>query len=194
VGLKTIEAAPDLETARQRADELRELAALAHKEVRRLARGLRPGVLEELRLEAAIARVCEDFQAAHQIPVQLNVAPGACDGLTTSVEIPLYRIVQEALTNAARHANATGIELWLERHENRLTLRVVDRGQGFRPADVEPAAKAAGKIGLASIRERAMMLGGDCTIHSERGKGTTVQVSIPLAGTEHGKDSRLHRG
>jgi signal transduction histidine kinase len=194
VGLKNVESAPDLGTARQRAAELRELAATAHKEVGRLARGLRPGVLEELRLEAALDRFCEEFQAVHQIPVQLNVSAGACDDLTTAVEIALYRIAQEALTNAARHANARGIEVLLRRQENRLTLRVRDYGQGFRPADDEPAAKAAGKLGLASIRERAAMLGGDCAIHSERGKGSVVQVSIPLAGPLDEKNSRLHRG
>ena len=194
VGLKTVETAANLDVAKQRADELRELAAVAHKEVRRLARGLRPGVLEELRLQAAIERVCEDFQAMHQIPVQLNISPAACDNLTTMIETSLYRIVQEALTNAARHANATGIEVSLERYDNKVTLRVTDRGQGFHTSDVEATAQSAATIGLASIRERALMLGGDCKIHSERGKGTTVQVSIPLAGPHDGKDTRLHRG
>jgi signal transduction histidine kinase len=192
VGLKNVESAPDLETARQRVEELRELAALAHKEVRRLARGLRPAVLEELHLEAAIERMCEDFQKSHQVPVQLRIAPAACEGLTTTIETSLYRIVQEALTNTARHANATGIEVSLDRSDNRLTLRVTDRGQGFRLENVA-AANNSGKIGLASIRERALMLGGDCSIHSARGIGTTVQVSIPLVGPDHVEDSRLHR-
>jgi signal transduction histidine kinase len=159
-----------------------------------LARGLRPGVLEELRLEAAIERVCEDFQGTHQIPVQLAIAPHACDDLSMTMETSLYRILQEGLTNAARHAHATGIEVSLERRENRITLRITDHGKGFRQADAEESAKATGKIGLASIRERALMLGGDCKIHSELGKGTTVQISIPVAGPNDGKDSRLHRG
>ena len=194
VGLKNVEAAPDFETARQRAEDLHDLAAVAHQEVRRLARGLRPGVLEELGLQAAIEQACNDFQAAHQIPIQLNISPGACDDLTATVETSFYRIVQEALTNAARHADATGIEVSIQRDDNKVTLRVTDRGQGFRTADVEAAAKATGRIGLASIRERASMLGGHSKIHSERGKGTTVQVSIPLARPNDGNDSRLHRG
>jgi signal transduction histidine kinase len=194
VGLKTIESAERLELAKERADELRELTARTHKEVGRLARGLRPGVLEELRLEAAIERVCEDFQAAHHIPVQLKISSAACEGLSSEIEISLYRIVQEALTNAARHAKASAIEVSLLRHDNTIRLQVADRGQGFHPDDATDEARFAGKIGLASIRERASMLGGEFTIHSQRGGGTTLQVAVPIAGPHDGKDSRLHRG
>jgi signal transduction histidine kinase len=194
VGLKTIESAGHLELAKERADELRELASRAHKEVGRLARGLRPGVLEELRLQAAIERLCEDFQAAHRIPVQLKISSLACEGLSNELEIALYRIVQEALTNAARHAKATAIEVSLERHNNTIRLRVSDRGQGFHPDEATDEARLAGKIGLASIRERAVMLGGEFKIHSQRGRGTIVEVTMPSVGPHDGKDSRLHRG
>jgi two-component system sensor histidine kinase UhpB len=194
VGLKTIEASPDLPTAKTRAEELRDVAALAHSEVRRLARGLRPGVLEELRLEPAIERLCEEFQTTHGIPVELNIAPGSCDQLTTNCETALYRILQEALTNAARHSGATGIEVSLTCRDNRIVLRVSDNGRGFSAMPAVGTAHDPGKIGLASMRERALMLGGQLMVHSEPNRGTTVQVSINMAEHRDAKNSSTHRG
>jgi signal transduction histidine kinase len=194
VGLKTIEAATDLDTAKRRADQLRELTSKAHLEVRRLARGLRPDVLEELHLEAAIERLCEDFQEIHRIAVRLEIEPGAGQGLTTTVETSLYRILQEALTNAARHASATAIEVWLDRGENGITLRVADNGLGFAVQEANHSAGASGKIGLASIRERAVLLGGECRVLSGKGTGTAIQVTVPAVDPNHGEDSRTDRG
>jgi signal transduction histidine kinase len=182
VGLKTIDSSATLDSAKARAADLHEAAASAHKEVRRLARGLRPGVLEELRLEAAIEQACEEFQAVYSVPVECNVSSAACSGLTTTIETSLYRIMQEALTNAARHAKASRVEVALGRQHDRVVLQIADDGQGFHLAENGHSAGQRGTIGLASIRERALMLGGDCTIHSEPGKGTTVQVSIPVTG------------
>jgi signal transduction histidine kinase len=179
VGLKTIDSSPTLDAAKDRAGQLRELASLAHCEVGRLARGLRPGVLEELHLEAAMERLCEEFQEMHNIPVRLTVEPGSCDALSTALETSLYRILQEALTNVARHANATGIEVLLKRGDNRVTLRVADDGRGFASHEADSGTMRTGRIGLASIRERALLLGGECKIQSERGTGTVVQVEIP---------------
>ncbi len=187
VGLKTIESVSNLETAKARAGELRGLAAIAHDEVRRLARGLRPGVLEELGLEAAVGRLCEDFERAHGTTVRLDVAPDACAGLSPAVETSLYRILQESLTNVARHAEATEVEVALHRSDDSITLSVVDRGRGF-PGERTESSTAKGAIGLASIRERALMLGGACLIRSEPGRGTTVQVSIPVSDNRNGKD------
>ena len=192
VGLKTIESVSDLTTAKARACKLHGWAAIAHEEVRRLARGLRPGVLEELGLEAAVGRLCEDFGQTHGTTVQLDVASGAYAGLSPVVEISLYRILQEALTNVARHAAAAEVQVSLQRSDDWITLSVVDRGRGF-PGERADSSTDEGTLGLASIRERALMLGGTCSIRSDVGQGTTVQVSIPIAGNHDGKDSRFHR-
>lgn len=192
VGLKTMESVPNVETAKARASELRALAAVAHEEVRRLAHGLRPGVLEELGLEAAIGRLCEEYGRTHGTTVQLDMASDAYAGLSPAVEISLYRILQEALTNVARHAAAAEIQVFLQRSDDWITLSVVDRGRGFIGERVDSSTDG-GTLGLASIRERALMLGGTCTIRSELGRGTTVRVSIPVAGYQHGEDSRFHR-
>ena len=181
VGLKTIELAPDFETAKSRSRALRDVAAAAHDEVRRLARGLRPGVLEELGLDAAIARVCEDYESAHGIAIRLEIPADTCRGLNPEVETSLYRILQESLTNVARHADAAEIEVSLHRRGNSITLSVADNGRGFPQSCKVESSAEIGTIGLASIRERALMVGGECTIQSDVGRGTIVKVSIPIA-------------
>jgi signal transduction histidine kinase len=182
VGLKTIELAPDLETARSRARSLRDVGAAAHEEVRRLAGGLRPGVLEELGLEAAVARICEDYERLHGTAIRLDVSPDASRGLSSDVETTLYRILQESLTNVARHAAATQLEVALHRRGNLITLSVVDNGRGFGSSIESDPTPAIKSFGLASIRERALMLGGECLVQSSAGRGTSVHVSIPVKG------------
>jgi two-component system sensor histidine kinase UhpB len=182
VGLKTIELAPDLESARIRARGLRHVGAAAHDEVRRLARGLRPGVLAELGLEAAVARICEEYERLHGTAIRLNVSPDACRGISPEIEMSLYRILQESLTNVARHAAATRIEVTLHRRGNAITLSVVDDGRGFPPSSQSDATSTGESFGLASIRERALTLGGKCLIQSHAQRGTSVQVSIPVEG------------
>jgi len=182
VGLKTIELAPDLETARIRAQGLRDVGAAAHDEVRRLARGLRPGVLAELGLEAAVARICEEYERLHGTAIRLDVSPDACHGLSPEIEMSLYRILQESLTNVARHAAATQIEVALHRRGNAITLSVVDDGHGFPPSSDLDTTSTGETFGLASMRERALTLGGECRIQSHAQRGTSVHVSISAEG------------
>jgi len=193
VGLKVIDTAPDLETARARAGELRELGAVAHEEVRRLAAGLRSGVLEELGLAAAIESMCRDYERTHGTTVHLNMSPEAFDDLNVAAETSLFRILQETLTNAARHAGAVEIDVALLQVGDVVTLSIHDDGRGFRADETREAADESPSIGLASIHERALMLGGKCHIRSEAGRGTTVQVTIPIAGNHNDNDSRIHR-
>lgn len=185
VGLKTMESIPDLSTARARAGDLRDLAAMAHDEVRRLARGLRPGVLEELGLEAAMGRLCEDFERTHGTAVRLDLASAALAGLSPAAELSLYRILQEALTNVARHADSADVEVVLHQSDGWITLSIADRGCGI-PEGRADSVRDGSTLGLAGIRERALMLGGTCSIRSHEGRGTVVQVSIPAAGNRDG--------
>lgn len=186
VGLKTVEMAADLDTAKHRASDLRQLTAVAHEEVRRLAHGLRPGVLEEMRLAAAIERLCEEFQSIHQVPVKRNISATACEQLTKDAELCIFRVIQESLTNAARHADATQIDVAIECRDNTIVLTIADNGTGFDRGDDSITEQASNTIGLASIRERASILGGKCLIQSRTGKGTTVQVIFPVPGPQHG--------
>jgi signal transduction histidine kinase len=180
VGLRTIEDAGDLETARARTREIREFASVAHGEVRRLARGLRPVMLEELGLASAVERLCEDFERAHGVKVTLLRDPPPAARLEPAAETALYRIVQEGLANVARHAGASQVEVRLQQEGRSLVLSVRDDGRGI---DVESLAAVKGRegsFGLASIRERALMLGGECAVRAEPGAGTAIEIRIPL--------------
>jgi two-component system, NarL family, sensor histidine kinase UhpB len=99
--------------------------------------------------------------------------------LSEEQELVVYRVAQEALTNVARHAHATRVQLWLERTDGRATLTVRDDGQGL------PSAATPSSHGISGMRERAMLIGAQLTIIGPTSGGTQVQLSIPLeAGTE----------
>jgi len=175
VGLRGCEEVADLDDARTRARDLRELAALAHGEVRRLARGLRPVVLEEFGLATAMSRLCEDFTRAHGIAVQLRCDPPELGRLEATLETALYRIAQEALTNVARHAGARSVDVALARDDASIVLSVHDDGQGFDASDADPR----GGFGISSMRERAAMLGGTLQVRTRRDEGTTLELRVP---------------
>ena len=179
VGLRTLEEAGDLETARARTCELRALAAAAHGDVRRLARGLRPVILEELGLASAAERLCEDFERAHGVKVTLDRDPTPWARLEPAAETALYRILQEGLANVARHAGASRVEVRLRRDGASLVLALRDDGRGFDAGEVAARKGSEGSFGLASIRERARMLGGECSVRSEPGAGTAVEIRVP---------------
>jgi len=180
VGLRAIEEAENLTTAAKRAHDLREFAGVAHDEVRRLARGLRPVVLEELGLAAALERSCEDFERTHAVKVQLQCDSKAARRLDPETETALYRIVQEALTNVARHSGASAVDVLLQQDESATTLSIRDDGLGFDVTDAASPDRASSGFGLDSIRERALMLGGDCSVRTGRGKGTKLEIRIPV--------------
>ncbi len=131
-------------------------------DVRQLVYGLRPPALDELGLAGAVERLAFG-------PVR---TAGDLDGLPAAVEVATYRIVQEALTNARKHADATRIEVRLER-DTRLRVTVSDDGKGL-PAD------ARAGVGMSSMRERAAELGGTCVVRGRRGGGTVVHAELPL--------------
>lgn len=182
VGLKTIEEAGDLATARARARDLRGFASTAHGEVRRLARGLRPVILEELGLLSAVERLCEEFQGTHGVKVTLVRDPMPDARLEPEAETALYRIVQEGLANVARHAGASRVEVRLGQRENALALSIRDDGRGFDAGDLDARRRAECGFGLASIRERTLMLGGECAVRAVPGEGTAVEIRVPLPG------------
>lgn len=179
VGLRTVEEAADLDTARSRAASLREFAALAHGEVRRLARGLRPTILEELGLVAALERLCEDFGRTHALDVAASCDLGESERLPPTTETALYRIAQEALSNVVRHAGASQARLRLAREGTQIHLSIHDDGCGFDAAAAETPLRRESGYGLGSIRERTLLLEGKLTLRSRAGEGTTVDVLVP---------------
>jgi two-component system sensor histidine kinase UhpB len=175
VGLGTVESAKDLPTAQKLAHELRVIGVDTHDEVRRIVRGIRPGVLEELGLAAALERLCEEFEEIHGIEVRLTAPDAAVGTLPWTVQISLYRILQESLTNVAKHAQARSVDVALTRASDMVTLTIQDDGRGFH----ETGSAGSSGMGLNSIRERARMVHGTCAIRAADGRGLLIQVTIP---------------
>jgi PAS domain S-box-containing protein len=180
VGLRTLAEAPSLIAAREQVAELRRVTARALDEVRRLARGLRPGVLDELGLVPAVEQLATDHTQMRSIAVEVSAVGFGLERLPPTVETALYRIIQEALTNVAKHAGARSANVVLQRRREVVQVIVSDDGCGF---DVEgtlrtPAARA--HLGLHGMRERAALLSGTVTIESTPGEGTTIYVRVPV--------------
>lgn len=193
VGLRAIGEAPSLQAARAHAGELRRIAARALEEVRRLLRGLRPRALDELGLVAALEHLAAE--AAQASGIEVDVQAGGLGGrrLPPAVETALYRIVQEALTNAVRHAKPRQVSVRVRRDGARVQAIVADDGDGF---DVEAALRGSGPwdhLGLHGMRERAALLGGSVVIESAPGAGTTLYVWLPVDGDD-GADPGPPRG
>ncbi|MGX7829327.1 ATP-binding protein [Actinokineospora sp. 24-640] len=169
---------PDSPTAALLA-RLRTELADAIGEIRRLAHGLRPPVLDQIGLVPALrayagalaSRTAQRDASGAGVTIMLEV-PTVMPRLPASVDVAVYRIVCEALTNVTRHANARScaVRLWVD---DELHIEVVDDGIGL------PERATAG-VGLASMRERAAELGGDCLVHSDGEGGTRVLATLPL--------------
>jgi PAS domain S-box-containing protein len=163
-------------------DELRRAAQAAVEEVRFLARGLRPPVLDELGLLPALTRYAEDFARTHGIRAEV-VASGPAGGrLPAEVETALYRIAQEALANVARHSRASTVSVVLLRGPTFVQLLVEDDGAGWDPTSPPADGDAYHHLGLQGMRERAALLGGSLSVESSPGDGTAVCARLPLRG------------
>jgi PAS domain S-box-containing protein len=142
---------------------------------RRISSDLRPLMLDDLGLVPAVEWLAQNFSERSGIRCELEI--GAADlELRDPQASALYRILQESLTNVARHAKANQVEVRLDRADGYVTLRVRDDGRGF---NVNEARKLK-SYGLLGLRERTYLLGGEARIDSEPGKGTTIEVRVPL--------------
>jgi PAS domain S-box-containing protein len=170
-------AALDADGASERVGRLRKIAAESLDEIRRLAHGLRPPVLDDLGLEAALARLTDTFTRVHGVRAELLTPGGGADRLPREVESALYRIVQEALTNVAKYARARTVDVVLESGGGVARVSVSDDGVGFPTGDPD---RPPGGLGLTGIEERANLLGGTLRLESVVGRGTTLDVRIPI--------------
>ncbi len=144
------------------------------EEIRRAVNQLGPAVLDDVGLEAAVRRAGDDLQEATEVEVECVYDVSA--ELDASVETTTYRIVQESLTNVARHAEATSVEISIVADDDAIRLRVTDDGQGFDVGGVGPRRR-----GLVGMRERVELLGGTLQLQSAPGEGTRVEVLLPIA-------------
>ena len=156
--------------------DLRDLAAQTLDEVRKLALELRPSVLDDLGLVAALRQHVRATEERTGLSTQLTVSGlDEADRLPASVETALFRIAQEAITNAIRHANAHSVQVRLRRGPDAVTLEVRDDGVGLGAT----AGLDAEHQGLFGMRERAHLLGGTLQVANVSPRGTLVQASIP---------------
>jgi signal transduction histidine kinase len=175
--------------------DLRETVAQVLREIHDLALELRPSVLDDLGLLPALRNLHKGFEDRFHVPVDLQVLGLDGERLPAKVETALYRIVQEALTNVARHAAAEHVSVLLERRRTSVKLIVEDDGRGFDVAGAD-GAHSTERLGLYGMRERASLLGGTVTIESSSGTGTAIFVEVPLGGGKErgGKDTSVGRG
>lgn len=177
VGLRALRDRSDDPDLLQQAEELRTIASHTLDDVHSLAIQLRPSVLDDLGLPAALERHVADCCRRHAIQVDMVISGLNDRRLPTAIETALYRIVQEALTNIVRHAHAATASVLVECRETQVRAIIEDDGVGFDPAAL---GRIEGHLGLHGIHERATLLGGSLTIESEPGRGTSLFVEIPL--------------
>ena len=154
------------------------LLVQALEENRRIAHNLRPSDLDELGLASACRNFCKEIQARTNLTVKCIIAPLG-QRLPPAVELNLFRIVQEALTNVEKHAQARTIRLRLSFQGDSVVLRIQDDGRGFAPRRSRAGKGKWRGIGLTNMRERALSSGGTCEVLSTPKKGTTISVRIP---------------
>jgi signal transduction histidine kinase len=148
------------------------------EQVRELSYRLRPAALEEFGLPVALKTLANDMAEEAGLEVQCQIDSDSFH-LPAGIEVTLYRIAQEALTNVLRHAKARRIQVELTYSADEVWMRIVDDGQGFLP-HLSPAELREHHLGLISMEERAAIAGGRLEIDSAPGKGTIVNVYIPV--------------
>jgi signal transduction histidine kinase len=178
VGLKVLEGAASLQEVQEKASQLRAVAAQTLDSVHRLALELRPSVLDDLGLVAAMQRYVKDWGENFGLSVDFQ-ATGLDRRLAPQVETTVYRVVQEALTNVVRHAKAQSVSVLLEYRGDSVVCIVEDDGRGFDVTSVLQANDMR-RLGLYGMQERISLVGGKLAVESSAGVGTTVFVEIPL--------------
>jgi signal transduction histidine kinase len=175
LGLKALDEQMGSDAARRAVSDVRELVVSTLHDVRRLAVELRPKVLDDFGLVAALERLTETFGA--QTGIGIRFESGLAGGrLPADVETALYRIVQESLTNIVKHSHARNISIVLVRKPGAVAAVIEDDGLGFDPDSVRD-----GGYGLVGMRERVGLLDGRLQIESSEGGGTTLVAEVPLA-------------
>jgi signal transduction histidine kinase len=147
--------------------------------VARLSRDLSPSILEDLGLVPAFRRLVDNFVKVHKINVVSDLVDVGAS-FSKDSQIMLYRIFQEALTNIGKHARAGNVSVRVRIENGKLHFSVEDDGRGFDRDDAEMKGASEKGLGLATMIERARMLGGTLDIWSEAGKGTRIVLVIPV--------------
>lgn len=162
-------------------DRMLQLMKMAVDEARRVIAGLRPTTLDDYGLAVAI----RDLEGLYEEDLEVDFEEDLGEGrLPGDVETALYRVAQEAISNARKHARANRVEVSLRRDGSRVRLAVRDTGRGFDPGAAAQTSGSGERVGLASMRERVALLGGRLSVSSRPGEGTSVVAEVPLRSSD----------
>lgn len=179
-------ASGDNENLSGQIDALLEAAKKVDADVDFLAWELRPSALDDIGLAAAIERYVREWSKHFEISADFNASRFDQRRLAPEAETNLYRIVQEALNNIAKHARAKNVDLSLASRDDCAALVIEDDGDGFSPEVQVFSEESVKGMGLIGMRERAALVGGTLEIESAKGKGTTVYIRIPISSEKRG--------
>lgn len=166
---------PDQELIQQRIAASLQLIDQTILTMRRISSDLRPGILDDLGLVAAVDWLVSNFQARSDIQVELEVDPPDLE-VPRELHTGLFRIIQEALTNVMRHAQATQVWIEIKSMSDQLNVKISDNGRGFDSNILEQTRS----LGLIGMRERALLIDGEVKIHTAPGQGTQIEICIPM--------------
>jgi PAS domain S-box-containing protein len=182
LGLKVVkDETPNPSPARDRLQSLQTLTSLIGREIHHLALELRPTALDDLGLGAALANYVEGWSERAGIEADFHATGLEGDRLPAEIETALYRVVQEALTNVLKHAEARRVSVILLRTAGQISAVVEDDGRGF---DLDGGSNFPGnRLGMLGMRERCEQVGGSLTVESTPGRGTTIISRVPVNGS-----------
>jgi len=162
----------------KRLGKLHEMADSALDGVRRFSQDLRPPILDDLGLVPALEWLITDLEKGYDMATKVDIT-GSRRRLSPEIELTVFRIAQEVLSNIRRHSQASSVEMSLDFGADALTLIISDNGEGFNIPDRTSDLALSGKLGIIGMRERARLIGGTLIVQSEKGTGTTVTLRIP---------------
>lgn len=165
---------------RKRIHDAQRLLQETMKSLHDFARELRPASLDELGLLPALRSWLKSFAERTGLRVSFRASPTA-EQLDENQKTPLYRVVQESLTNVAKHAQANRVDFVIRKLPDRICMTIADDGKSFRPIG-GPPGKGHQRLGLLGMQERVRLINGQLDILPRLGKGTTLQLAIPLGG------------
>jgi len=170
--------------ALEQAKQLEKVASNGVQDLQRLIAGLHPPQLDDLGLVAALRWFANDL--AEDNPLKIEISSQIPHlSLPSDLRVVIFRIAQEALTNVSRHAHATHVDIQIFERDSAVVMIIRDDGIGFSVEQVLAQAKAKPCWGLLGMQERSVLVGGTCTITSQVGKGTQVEVLVPRKGVNH---------
>lgn len=175
----------DPERARGMLKRIKDLIAEATERMYDLILDLRPSSLDDIGLRAALRSLIERTLEPAGISWELQV-PGTDGRLSQEIETTLFRILQEAITNVLKHAEAEHVTLNLCQFDGQIRVEIRDDGVGFEPSAINDPSDGSRGLGLMGMRERVDQFGGELRVHSSPGQGTQITIDLPLAGGLHG--------